>query len=118
MSAEVAVWGWLDPGSSGLKPTFKQAKNMVQCENEKNTRQPPDVATAEGRDKNEFKTYFFSSTVQKKRNQNIYLHTVVCSGVTLSTVGKNMQIPLHSDENIPSFFTYKAAHVRMRKKSV
>lgn len=105
MSVEVAVWGWLGPDSSCLEPIFKQAKNMVQREDEKNTRQLPDAETVEGRREELIQNLFFSSTVQKKRNQNIYLQTVVHSGVIQSTVGKNMQIPLHSDGDIPSFFT-------------
>lgn len=47
--------------------------------------------------KNEFKTCVFSN-MQRKRNQNIYFLTTVHSGVIIST-DKNMQIPLHSDEN-------------------
>lgn len=54
-------------------------------------------------DKNEFRTFFFSFLNTKEKSK-IYLHSAVRSGVTLSK-GEEHAIPLHSDENIPSFLT-------------
>lgn len=59
---------------------------MVQCEDEKTTRQPPWCSNSWRQEtrinSNPFTFFFFNSTVQKKRNQNIYFHTVVRSGVS------------------------------------
>lgn len=47
---------------------------------------------------------FFFSFLNAKEKSKIYLHSAVRSGVTLSK-GEEHAIPLHSDENIPSFLT-------------
>lgn len=57
-------------------------------------------------DRNEFNPSFL--ILWHERNQNIYLYTadkyaIVHSGVILSTVGKTMQIPLHTTKTYLHF---------------
>lgn len=109
MSVEVAVWGWLDPYSSCLNPKTKP-KIWCNVKMRKPHGSPPDAATVEGRRQELIQTllpFFFLILQYKRREIRTFIFTQlsVQELVILSAVGKNMQIPLHSDENIPSFFT-------------
>lgn len=100
---------------SCLKLIFKQAKNTVQCEEKKNTRQPPDAATVEGRRQEWIQAHFFDSVVQKK-SEYLSLHSCLFRSYTQHS-GEN-QIPLHSMKTYLPFSLKRQSMSEWEKSSV
>lgn len=64
----------------------------MRCENEKNTRKPPEAATVKGRRQEWVQNlFFFPSSIQKKNQKFIF--TQLSDQELHSARGKNMQSP-------------------------
>lgn len=77
-------------------------KPRIQCNVKKRKTQVPRCSNSWRQETGINSTPVFL-ILRYERNQNIYLYTVVHSGVILSTVGKTMQIPLRSTKTYLHF---------------
>lgn len=80
-------------------------KPRIQCNVKKRKTQVPRCSNSWSRRQEWIQTFFFL-ILWYKRNQHIYLYTVVHSGVITNTMGNTMQIPLHPMKTNP-YFSFK-----------